>query len=87
MATTFKIELTNKKTKDGQYFAYIRICQDRRYKRYKTTVSVSRKSDWNSKARPGFWVRSTDPDYINKNETLKQDRWHDSCTHGCSPVG
>ena len=73
MAATFKIELNHKRSKDGGYCIFIRICQDRRYKRYKTAVSVYKKNDFNPTAKKGNWVKSSDPDYIKKNLLLKDE--------------
>lgn len=73
MAATFKLELNHKRSRDGGYCVFIRICQDRRYRRFKTPVSVARKSDFNSTARSENWIKSTDPDYIKKNLLLKQE--------------
>lgn len=73
MATTFRVELDHKKMRDGRYCVYVRICQDRHYKRYKTTVSLSRKSDWNPKGKHGAWVRPSDPDSMSKNALLQAE--------------
>ena len=70
MATTFRLDLDNRKRTDGRYCIYIRICQERRYKRVKSSVSVEKKEYWNPKARYGCWIRSKDPACAAKNQKL-----------------
>lgn len=73
MATTFRIHVDNKKSKDGKYWLYVKICQDRRYKRYKTSVWIDRKSDWNAKPTRENWVRASDPAHEIKNQALRDE--------------
>ena len=73
MATTFRLELNHKKNKDGSYSIFVRICQDRRIKRFKSSVSIEKKNDWNPSPRGDNWVRPSDPAFEVKNQKLRDE--------------
>lgn len=73
MATTFNLELNTKPTRKKTYSVLLRITQDRKHKRIKTTVEVKKLSDFNPKAKPGFWIRTSEPNHKKWNEILESD--------------
>ena len=67
--TTFALILNSRPNRFGKYAIYIRIIQDRKVTKVKTSVEVNKK-DWNKDAKNENWVRQNDPEYSNKNNTL-----------------
>ena len=67
---TFNLELNNKPNRLGKYSIFIRITQDRKIKRMKTSVLLNTKNEWNSKKQE---VRSSNPKYAILNDTLKKE--------------
>lgn len=67
---TFTFELGNKQNAAGKYCVYLRITQNRKLKRIKTTVTLDKKSDWNAKKKE---VRSSAPNADVLNERLKRE--------------
>ena len=72
MATTFAFELNSKANRHGTYAVYLRITQNRKLTRQKTSIAV-RKSDFNKKAKNGNWIRTSNPDYAVLNEALRKE--------------
>lgn len=71
--TTFALILNSRPNRFGKYAIYIRIIQDRKVTKVKTSVEVSKK-DWNPEGgKHENWVRQSDPDYSCKNDTLKAE--------------
>lgn len=70
MATTFTFELNSKPNKAGKYAVLLRITQDRKLKRLKTSIALNKKSDWNSKKKE---IRQSEPNYAKWNEVLEQE--------------
>ncbi|MFR4279914.1 MAG: tyrosine-type recombinase/integrase [Bacteroides uniformis] len=70
MATTFTFELNSKPNKAGKYAVLLRITQDRKLKRLKTSIALNKKSDWNSKKKE---IRQSEPNYAKWNEILEQE--------------
>jgi len=73
MGTTFNLELNNKATKNKTYSILLRITQNKKHTRKKTTVEVKRKSDFNPKAKPGSWIRTSEPNHKIWNEALETE--------------
>lgn len=73
MATTFNLELNPKPSKNKTYTVLLRITQDRKHKRIKTSIEVNKKSDFNPKAKHGFWIRTSEPKHKKWNETLEKE--------------
>lgn len=73
MATTFNLELNPKPSKKHTYSILLRITQDRKHKRIKTKVEVNKKGDFNPKAKPGFWIRTSEPSHKKWNEILESE--------------
>jgi len=73
MATTFRLELNHKRNKDGSYSIFVRLCQDRRIRRFKSSVSVDKKNDWNPSPRGDNWIRPSDPAAATKNQKLRDE--------------
>lgn len=67
---TFNFELNNKPNRLGKYTIFIRITQDRKNKRLKTSVSLDSRNEWNPKKQE---VRVSNPNFMVLNETLKKE--------------
>lgn len=70
MATSFNFELDNKPSRNGRYRVLLRITQNRKHKRIKTSISLNRKSDWNKIRKE---VRQSEPNYKIWNDMLKKE--------------
>lgn len=70
MATTFRLELKNQPTKAGKFVVYLRITQDRKMKRVKTSVELSSKKDWNADKQK---VRASEPMAAVWNAALEDE--------------
>ena len=70
MATSFNFELDNKPNRNGRYRVLLRITQNRKHKRIKTSISLNRKSDWNKIRKE---VRQSEPNYKIWNDMLKKE--------------
>ena len=71
--TTFALVLNGRSNRFGRYAINIRIIQDRKVTRSKTSVEVCKK-DWNPEGgKNENWVRQSDPDYSVKNEALRSE--------------
>lgn len=70
MAISFNLEVNNKPNKKGQYVVLIRITEDRKKKRVKTSVALKRLSDWNKEKQ---CVRASEPNAALWNEALQAD--------------
>jgi integrase len=73
MGTTFNLELNNKANKKKTYAIFLRITQNKKHTRKKTTVEVKRKSDFNPKAKPGSWIRQSEPNHKVWNDALEKE--------------
>ena len=70
MATTFNLEINNKPTRKGTYNILLRITQDRKHKRIKSTIELRSPKDYNPKAKQGNWIRTSEPNHKLWNEVL-----------------
>ena len=73
MGITFNLEMNSKATKKKTHAIFLRITQNKKHIRKKTTVEVKRKSDFNPKARPGSWIRPSEPNHKVWNEALENE--------------
>lgn len=73
MAITFNLELNNRQTRNKTYVVLLRITQDKKHIRKKTTIELYKKSDFNPKAKYGSWIRSSEPNHEKWNETLRNE--------------
>lgn len=73
MATSFTFELSSKPNRKGGYVIYLRITQNRKLKRVKTSIELKRKSDFNPKAKQENWIRTSEPNYKSWNEALSKE--------------
>ena len=73
MGITFNLELNNKANKKKTYTIFLRITQNKKHVRKKTTVEVKRKSDFNPKAKPGSWIRTSEPNHKVWNDALEKE--------------
>lgn len=70
MATTFNLEVNNKANKQGQYVVFIRVTQDRKIKRVRTTIALRRLADWNKEKK---CVRASEPNAKAWNAQLERE--------------
>ena len=70
MATTFNLELNNKPTRKGTYNILLRITQERKHKRIKTSIELKSPRDYNPKAKQGNWIRTSETNHKKWNEVL-----------------
>jgi len=73
MATTFNLELNNRPSKNKTYVVLLRITQNKKHKRIKTSIELKSKKDFNPKAKQGNWVRSSEPNFKVWNEELEKE--------------
>lgn len=73
MATTFAFELNNKPNRHGAYVVYLRITQNRKLKRIKTSVELPSDKHFNKKAKNEKWIRTNNPDHAILNEALRKE--------------
>ncbi len=73
MGITFNLELNNKPSKNQTYTILLRITQNKKHTRKKTTISVKRKSDFNSRAKYGHWIRSSELNSAKWNDSLVRE--------------
>ncbi len=67
---TFRFEVNNKPTKNKTFCVQLCVTTDGKRKRLKTSVEVKRRSDFNTKARQGNWIRPSEPNYKAWNDAL-----------------
>lgn len=65
---TYNFELNNRPTKKGTYVVMLRITENKKHKRIKTSVELKSVKYWNPKAQE---VRKSEPDFKIMNEKLK----------------
>ena len=70
MATTFNLELNNKPTRKNTYNILLRITQDRKHRRIKSSIELKSPKDYNPKAKRGNWIRTSEPNYKLWNAVL-----------------
>lgn len=70
MATTFNLEINNKPTRKGTYNILLRITQDRKHRRIKSSIELKSPKDYNPKAKRGNWIRTSEPNYKLWNAVL-----------------
>jgi len=73
MGTTFNLELNNRPTKNKTYSILLRITQDKKHIRKKTTIEVTKKDHFNPKAKQGNWIRTTEPNHKVWNNALGKE--------------
>ena len=67
---TFNFELNHKPDKQGRYTVFLRITENRKSKRIKTSIELSRPSDWNKEKQR---VRSSEPNAAVWNDVLDKE--------------
>lgn len=73
MSITFNLELNNKSSKSKTYAILLRITQDKKHTRKKTTIEIKKKTDFNPKAKQGNWIRTSEPNHKKWNEILEKE--------------
>lgn len=66
---TINVMLNDKPDRYGLYKIFIRITENRKHKKIKTDISLP-KDHFNSKAKYGRWVRTSNPKYAQLNKEL-----------------
>lgn len=69
MGITFNFEMGNRPNRLGRYSIYLRVTQDKKMKRVKTPVELSRPGDWNPKKQR---IRTSEMRYAKYNEILEK---------------
>jgi integrase/recombinase XerD len=70
MAATFGFELNRRPTARNTFVVMLRITQNRKHKRIKTTVEISNTKHFDSKAKPLKWVTTKEPNHKKLNDDL-----------------
>ncbi len=70
MATTFNLEVNNKPSRKNTYNILLRITQDRKHKRIKSSIELRSPKDYNPKAKHGNWIRTSEPNHKVWNAIL-----------------
>jgi integrase len=70
MGISFNLELNNRPSKNKTYTIMLRITQDKKHVRKKTTVEVKNKSDFNPRSKSEKWIRTSEPNHAKWNEIL-----------------
>lgn len=70
MATTFNLELNTKANKQGFFVVFIRVTQERKKKRVRTSIALRRQSDWNKEKQ---CVRQSEPNAKAWNMQLERE--------------
>ena len=73
MAKSFNLELQTRPTKQGTYPVWIRITENRKHRRIKTSIELNRLSDWNPKGKPDSKIRKSEEHYQQWNECLEKE--------------
>ncbi|MFR8835124.1 tyrosine-type recombinase/integrase [Bacteroides nordii] len=74
MAVTLNFELNNRPSKNNTYTVMLRITQNKKHKRIKTSIAVERKSDFNKDAKQNNWIRQREPNHEAWNQTLADEK-------------
>ncbi|MFQ9314813.1 tyrosine-type recombinase/integrase [Dysgonomonas mossii] len=71
MAITFNYELNSNPTRSKTYVIFLRITEDKKHKRVKTTIELKRENDFNPKGKKNNnWVKPVEPNSKKWNEEL-----------------
>lgn len=70
---TFAFEVKNRRNRAGKFPIYLRITQNRKHKRIKTTIEVGRLNDFNPNAKQENWIKKQEPNYKKWNDILAKE--------------
>lgn len=73
MAKTFHLEIKKEPTSKGLYPVYIRITENRKSKRIKTSIELKRLTDWNPNTKNGKYIKASEPNSVKWNDVLEQE--------------
>ena len=73
MGTTFNFEVSSKPSRKKTYAIYLRITQNRKKKRIKTSIEVNRLGDFNPKAKQAKWIRTSEANHKAWNKALEDE--------------
>ena len=78
---TFTFEISSRPNRAGKFPIYLRITQNRKHKRIKTTIELNRKNDFNPKAKQDNWIKKQEPNHKKWNDLLAKEleRGKDAC--------
>ena len=70
---TFTFEISSRPNRAGKFPIYLRITQNRKHKRIKTTIELNRKNDFNPKAKQENWIKKQEPNHKKWNDLLAKE--------------
>jgi integrase len=70
---TFTFEISSRPNRAGKFPIYLRITQNRKHKRIKTTIELNRKNDFNPKAKQDNWIKKQEPNHKKWNDLLAKE--------------
>ena len=70
---TFTFEIKNRPNRAGKFPIYLRITQNRKHKRIKTTIELNRMNDFNPKAKQENWIKKQEPNHKKWNDILAKE--------------
>ena len=70
---TFTFEIKNRPNRAGKFPIYLRITQNRKHKRIKTTIELNRMNDFNPKAKQDNWIKKQEPNHKKWNDILAKE--------------
>jgi integrase len=70
---TFTFEISSRPKRAGKFPIYLRITQNRKHKRIKTTIELNRKNDFNPKAKQDNWIKKQEPNHKKWNDLLAKE--------------
>ncbi|MBP1593598.1 MAG: hypothetical protein H6Q12_616 [Bacteroidetes bacterium] len=73
MGTTFNLELNNKPTRKNTFSIFLRITQNKKHKRIKSSIEVKNKKDFNPKAKQGNWIRTSEANHKVWNQAIENE--------------
>jgi len=73
MAKSFNLEVQKKPNSKGMFPVYIRITENRKHKRIKTSVELNKYSDWNPKAKDDKHIRQSELNSAKWNQILVEE--------------
>ena len=72
MQPSYRLELSDRKNRLGEYPIFLRITIGGKRAKKKTDVVIYRKSDWNSTPKGDNWVRASEPNATKLNKRLAE---------------
>ena len=70
---TFTFEISSRPNRAGKFPIYLRVTQNRKHKRIKTTIELNRMNDFNPKAKQDNWIKKQEPNHKKWNDILAKE--------------